>query len=114
MALYVNSLNCKNFNEKDFNIGEADQIGFLMVGLGMGEVRKNNIEEMVFRFTFLQKVAYYCADKFKTANDVRQIFSKYIGLKINNNQITRAQFMVNCARALERDVLYAMREEANA
>jgi hypothetical protein len=40
MALYVNSLNCKNFNEKDFNIGEADQIGFLMVGLGMGEVRK--------------------------------------------------------------------------
>jgi hypothetical protein len=33
MALYVNSLNCKNFNEKDFNIGEADQIGFLMLDL---------------------------------------------------------------------------------
>lgn len=114
MALYVNSLNCTNFNKEDFNMKEADQIGFLMFGLGMGEIRKNNLEEMVFRFTFLQKVAYHRADEAATAINAREIFSKYIGLTINNNEITRHKFMLNCARALERDVLYAMREEANA
>jgi len=112
MPLYVYRDKCKNFKKKDFNHKECDQIGFLMVGLGFREIRKNNIEEMVFRYTFLQKVAYARADEEHTSTDARKIFSRYIGLQINNQELTRHKFMINCARALERDVEYNIRKAA--
>jgi len=114
MPLYVSSLKCKNFEKEGFDMREADQIGFLMVGLGMREIKKNNIEEMVFRYVFLQKMALYRADKEHTASDARKIFTKYEGLQINNKQITRHRFMVNCARALERDILSDVRKQPMA
>lgn len=112
MPLYVYRDKCKNYKQEGFNHEECDQIGFLMVGLGIREIKKNNIEEMVFRYCFLQKVAYYRSDTEHNATDARKLFKQYIGLQINGDDQTRNKFMSNCSRALERDVEYNIRKAA--
>ena len=106
MPLYVYRDKCKNFNKKDFDHKECDHMGFLLVGLGVKEIKKSNIKELVFRYTFLNKVAYHRVDAQQTAADATKLFKKYIGLQINGDNLTRHKFMMNCARVLERDVEY--------
>ena len=94
MALYVYRDKCKNFNQKDFNHEECDKMGFLMIGLGVKEIKKSNIKEMVFRYIYLQKVAYNRADTEQTPAEATKLFNQYIGLQINGVDLTIAFLLV--------------------
>jgi len=78
------------------------------MGMGIRKITKKNIDELVFRFTFVQKVAYTRSSKLYSINDMRDAFTKYLGLEINCTELTRRKFMVNCAEGLERDILWEM------
>lgn len=108
MSYYVYLNKCENFNQKDFNHKEAEDVGLLLLGLGIKDIKKNYIKELVFRCIFLQKVAYNRADTVHTPAQVTKLFNKYIGLETNGVNITRTKFITNMARGLERDVEYNM------
>ena len=108
MPLYVYRDKCKNFKNKDFDHEECDNVGLTMMGMGIRKITKKNIDELVFRFTFVQKVAYTRSSKLYSINDMRDAFTKYLGLEINCTELTRRKFMVNCAEGLERDILWEM------
>ena len=108
MAYYVYWSKCENFNQKDFNHKEAENVGLLLMGLGIKEIKKSYIKEIVFRYIYLQKVAYHRPDTFNTPAAATKLFNQYIGLDTNGVNITRNKFISNMARALERDVEYNM------
>lgn len=107
MALCVYRDKCKNFKNKDFDRNECDEIGFTMMGLGINKISDKTIEEMVFRFMFIQKTGYNrISDSYSPAR-LRTLYKKYIGLEINYGKpLTRYQFMVGRAKGLEKDILW--------
>ena len=109
MPLYVYRDKCENFKNKDFDHQECDDVGLTMSGLGIQKITEDNIDELVFRFTFVQKIAYTRSSKLYSYNDMRDAFTKYLGLEVNCTELTRHKFMVNCARGLERDISWEMR-----
>ena len=124
MPLYVYRDKCKNFKNKDFDHQECDDVGLTMMGLGINKISDETIEEMVFRFMFVQKIAYTRSSNLYSFNDMRNIFTKYLGLETNCTELTRHKFIVNRAKGLESDIVWEMKsrpqeslnktEEANA
>ena len=124
MSLLVHYQNLKHFDadkcqwlgEKGQNAidqkDQADQIGWLMMAVGVYEITEKTIDELMFRTIFLDFV--YSSSYFKgnpTDADLRQLFKNHIGLRIAvtntglKNISTRHKFMVAQLNSLEEKIM---------
>ena len=116
MPFYVYRDKCKNFNQKDFNVDECDTIGFKLLSLKQREITEQNLEELVFRFMFLQKLmgSTFKYDKILNAQETRDMFRRYMGLQTNAEKETRNSFIRSWTRVFAEDIAYDIRKEAEA
>ena len=91
---------------------EADQLGHILMAVGLSEISKKTISELLFRVRFLD---FTWGKPFLNGDpsdkELIQLFKKYIGLKIEitnrgiKNLNTRRRFMVNQLDNIEDRVL---------
>jgi hypothetical protein len=120
LEVHYNTMNA--YKEENFKLKEdglkpiarqqADTLGWLMMAIGVNEITKKTIDEMIFRTRFLDFVwgkPYFTQDPSDAA--LRQLFKNHLGLRIvitnrgMNNISTRHKFMVHQLRNVERNIL---------
>jgi hypothetical protein len=120
LEVHYNTMNA--YKEENFKLKEdglkpiarqqADTLGWLMMAIGVNEITKKTIDEMIFRTRFLDFVwgrPYFTQDPSDSA--LRQLFKNHLGLRIvitnrgMNNISTRHKFMVHQLRNVERNIL---------
>tara|TARA_B100000073_G_C23376092_1_gene428999 strand:+ start:217 stop:582 length:366 start_codon:yes stop_codon:yes gene_type:complete len=91
---------------------EADQLGHVLMAVGLSEISKKTISELLFRVRFLDFTWGSSFFKNDPSNEeLIQLFKKHIGLKIEitnrgiKNLNTRRRFMVNQLDNIEDRVL---------
>jgi len=114
MALLVNYEGLKfwgaQFKAEERN--EADQLGHVLIAVGLSEISKKTISELLFRVRFLD---FTWGNPFLNGDpsdkELIQLFKKYIGLKIviTNRGLkdisTRRKFMVNQLSNIEEKIM---------
>ena len=97
---------------------EADAVGFALLGIGISKITKDNIDEILFRVRFSEKVyghaliTFGTADELVSTDKLRRAFQHHVGLEINyGKELSRHKFVLNLARGIECDVSYALRKE---
>jgi len=120
LEVHYNTMNA--YKEENFKLKEdglkpiarqqADTLGWLMMAIGVNEITKKTIDEMIFRTRFLDFVwgkPYFTQDPSDAA--LQQLFKNHLGLRIvitnrgMNNISTRHKFMVHQLRNVERNIL---------
>ncbi len=91
---------------------QADTLGHLLMAIGVNEITKKTVDEIIFRTKFLD----FCwGSSFFVGNpsdtDLRQLFKNHIGLRIEitnrglKNISTRRKFMVNQLDNIEERIM---------
>ncbi len=120
LEVHYNTMN--TYKEENFKLKEdglkpiarqqADTLGWLMMAIGVNEITKKTVDEMIFRTRFLDFVwgkSYFSENP--NDNDLRKLFERHLGLKIVitnrglKNISTRHKFMVNQLNSIERNIL---------
>jgi|TARA_R110000803_G_scaffold152816_1_gene217784 hypothetical protein len=120
LEVHYNTMN--TYKEENFKLKEdglkptarqqADTLGWLMMAIGVNEITKKTVDEMLFRTRFLDFVwskSYF--SKNPNDNDLRKLFERHLGLKIVitnrglKDKSTRHKFMVNQLNSIERNIL---------
>ena len=117
MALLIYRDKCLKYSEDKtkFNHDECDEMGFKLVALKQSTITEKNLNELVFRFLFLQKLNGWKG--FSTyemdAKNVRLLFKQYMGLTVNCSDETRGAFIRSWVKVVSQDIQYDMRKELN-
>ena len=103
--LIVHYENLKHFDKsfkKDDHKKQADTLGWLMMSVGVFEIKEKTVDEILFRTKYLDFCwgdrSYFVGDP--SNSDLRQLFKNHIGLKIEitnqgiQKECTRHKFMV--------------------
>ena len=92
---------------------QANDLGWLLMYCSMNEITQDNIEEILFRMNFHDKVhgsAFLNGDN--SLAQVRRKLIEFIGLRTNfGKEHTRHRFIVNVARTLASDVGYKLTKD---
>ena len=116
MALYIHYKGLQHFNGERFKSDEerkqADQVGHVLMAIGVAEISRNTMSEILFRIRYLDFVYGSSFLRNDPSNfEISQLLEKHIGLKIEltnrglNASITRRRFMIRCLDTIEQKVL---------
>jgi hypothetical protein len=88
-----------------------------MMSIEMGEITKDNIDEVLFRSRCISVVSgppmhTYDGEKMVPREFTREEIEAHVGLSTNVTQRTRKQFLKTCSERLERTVNDRLRYEA--
>ena len=119
MPLIVNYPKDKNWNASTNKFAdpemktEADQIGHLLMTIGMSELTEKTLHEVIIRKLILDRLydaTYYKAnEKEPTINEYKEIFGRHIGLFIEGRWAhteTRWKFTARHAKGMMQDITY--------
>ena len=117
MPLIVNYTKDKNWNASTNKFAdpemktEADQIGHLLMTIGMSELTEKTLHEVIIRKLILDRLydaTYYKAnEKEPTINEYKEIFGRHIGLFIEGRWAhteTRWKFTARHPKAMMQDI----------
>ena len=116
MALHIHYKGLKHYNEVEFEKAEArqeaDQVGHVLMAIGVAEISRKTMPEILFRIRFLDFVYGSSFLRNDPSNgELVQLFERNLGLKIEltnrglNASITRRRFMNRCLDTIEEKVL---------
>ena len=117
LIVHYNTMKNYTKNFSDNAIKQADNLGWLMMGIGINEITEKNIPEILFRIRFLDLVyvkPYFTSNPSDTS--ITMLLQDHIGLKIEitnrgiRNLNTRHRFMVNCLTTLENRVMAGIKK----
>ena len=112
MPLIVNYTKNKNWDAATQKFAdpkvksEADQIGHLLMAIGVSEISKKTFNEVIIRKLILDRL--YKEDS-KTTEEYREIFGRHMGLFIDGrwaSNETRWKFTARHAKGLMQDITY--------
>ena len=91
---------------------EADQVGHVLMTIGVAEISRKTMSEILFRIRYLDFVYGSSFLRNDPSNfEISQLLEKHIGLRIEvtnrglNASITRRRFMNRCLDTIEEKVL---------
>jgi len=93
---------------------EADQVGHLLMAIGVSEVSEKTLREIVIRQMILDRLYGTDNNKSRTAPAYKEMFEKHLGLFIAGRWAsteTRWKFISRHAKGLERDILYVVNKD---
>ena len=106
----------KSFIKGDEARQQANNLGWLLMYVNMSEITEDNIEEILFRMRFADKVR--CSSFIKRGNEevslseLRKSLVEHIGLRTNYGpENTRHKFIVNVAKNIASDVAYELTQD---
>ena len=114
MSLIVHYDTMEKYNEDTFKNDEreqADVLGWMLMGTGIGEITEKTIPELLFRVRFMDfsyGKPYFNTDP--SDEQITTLFRAHLGLKIEitnrgiKNLNTRRRFMINQLDNMERRV----------
>ena len=110
MALYIHYKGLQHFNGESFK--QADQVGHVLMAIGVAEISRKSMSEILFRIRYLDFVYGSSFLRNDPSNfEISQLLEKHIGLKIELtnrglcSSITRRRFMNRCLDTIEEKVL---------
>ena len=95
-------INTKGWTEDQ--VDTLDKFCFPMMSIDMDEITKDNLEEIWFRFNFLQKIGYNIFKKSVDNLDFYNQLKSYIGYECNVSKQPRYKFIRRWVKTLEHDV----------
>ena len=113
MPLEVHYTNHKAWNANTKSIDptirkEADEIGHFLMTIGVSEISEKTIDEVVIRKLILDKFYPVSAEREnKTPKELREIFSRHMGLNIQGrwaSNETRLKFATRHLKGMMRDM----------
>ena len=112
MPLIVNYTKHQNWSAKSQKFDdpkmrtEADQIGHLLMTIGVSEISDKTINEVIIRKLILDR---FYGSQDHTIKEYKEIFNKHIGLFIEGrwaNTETRWKFVARHAKGMMHDIAY--------
>jgi len=107
MSLSYDVRTCKNTDE-DVESGLTKCIIFASMGVALGSITEDNIEEWLFRLLFKEQLGQSLVPPEYINMDVLR---RHIGLKVNVCDEDRERFLLGCMRTAEQGLLYTMRSK---
>ena len=106
----------KSFIKGDEAKQQANNLGWLLMYVNMNEITEDNIEEILFRMRFADKVHDSSfikrGDEEVSLSELRKSLVEHIGLTTNYGpESTRHKFIVNVAKNLASDVAYKLTQD---
>ena len=104
MALTSNytKINTEGWTETE--IDNLSRFCFKMLTIGMNEITKDNLEEVWFRFNFLQRIGHSIFREPIDNVDFYNTLKSYIGYECNVSKKPRYKFIRRWAKTVEHEV----------
>lgn len=104
MSLNWDSTKCANpVPANETEAGERECLIWGSIGLDLGEITQENVNEWFFRFKFLEKINR----GFTTQPMTMDVIQRWVGLRMNVISQTRKKWIKRVMEQVEREVVYS-------